>query len=182
MLNITKRERITNGFLKIDQLTIDLPNGRRIIREVVQKPDGIAIIAVSHNGEVFLTKQPRGGVNLLESIEIPAGLIEKGEEPEVAAIRELSEETGCSLTQPMISLGRFASDPACSTNITNLFLALNVVKDGELKLDEDECLECFTKNVSEAYKMIEDGQIMDAPSIIAFSRAKKYLKKEKLLV
>lgn len=174
-LDITSRERISTGFLKVDRVKITLPNNQEIAREVLQKPDVVAILAVTSNGEVYLTKQPRAGVGNLESIEIPAGLIEEGELPEVSARRELEEETGCTLTQSLIDLGKFVGDPACCTSITNLFLALDVEKSKVLDLDDDEYLETFTKNVSEVYSMLEKGEIMDANSVIALERARKYL-------
>ena len=173
-LKVVSRERLSNGFLKVEALRILLPNGKEIVREVLRKPDAVAVLAITEEGEIYLTKQPRAGVNNLESIEIPAGLIDAGESPEVAAERELLEETGCELTQKLISLGKFVSDPACSTSVTHLFLALRVRKVGEQNLDEDEYLECFKARIGVAYQMLDDGVMMDANSIIALERAKKY--------
>jgi len=173
-LDITSRETISDGFLKLDKLKIKLPNEKEITREVLRKQNVVAILAVTKDGEVYLTKQPRAGINNLESIEIPAGLIEDGEMPEVSAERELSEETGSALTQKLISLGIFVGDPACCTSITHLFLALNVEKVCEPHLDADEYLECFTKPIETVYSMLESGEIMDANSVIALERAKKY--------
>lgn len=173
-LNIIARERITNGFLKVDVVRILLPNQKEIVREVLKKPNAVAVLAITEDGEVLLTKQPRAGINNLESIEIPAGLMEKGEAPEVSAERELLEETGFALGHDLISLGKFVSDPACSTSVTHLFLALKVRKVGEQHLDDDEYLECFTTPISEAYRMLENGAIIDANSVIALERARKY--------
>ena len=88
-LDITERERISEGFLKVDRLAIKLPKGNVIFREVLQKKDVVAIVATNAKGEIYLTKQPRAGVNDLESIEIPAGIVEAGEDFELAAKREL---------------------------------------------------------------------------------------------
>ena len=173
-LNIIARERLSNGFLKIEALRILLPNQKVIVREVIKKPDAVAVLAITKNGEVFLTKQPRAGINNLESIEIPAGLIDDGESPEMAAERELLEETGCELSQKLIPLGSFVSDPACSTSVTHLFLALKVRQVKNQNLDEDEYLECFKETIKETYRMLENGAIIDANSIIALERAKKY--------
>jgi ADP-ribose pyrophosphatase len=174
-LNVISRERLYSGFLKLDRLTIKLPNGKEIKREVIQKRSVIAILAVTQDGEIYLTKQPRAGVNNLESIEIPAGLIEDGEDPEVAAMRELNEETGCVSTKPLISLGTFIGDPACTTGRAHLFLARDVVKANEPHLDGDEYLESFTRSICETYVMLERGEICDANSVIALERARKYL-------
>ena len=174
-LDIISRERLTNGFLKVDVLRILLPNQKEIIREVIQKRDGVAILAITKEGDIFLTKQPRAGINNLNSIEIPAGLLEEGENPEVSAERELLEETVCVLTKKLISLGKYVADPACSTSVMHLYLALQVEKRYEQNLDSDEYLECFTKPISTVYRMLETGEIMDANSIIALERAKKFL-------
>ena len=173
-LNFVGKETVYDGFLKFENVKIALPNGKEIIRERVVKPDVIAVLAVTKDGEVFLTKQPRAGVNNLYSIEIPAGKMEYGEDPEESATRELSEETGCVLTQKLISLGKFVGDPACCTSITYLFLALNVEKRHEMHLDVDEYLESFKLPIDEVYSMFETGEIMDANSIIALERARKY--------
>lgn len=174
-LDVVRRDRLYDGFLKLESLKIKLPNGKEICREVLKKPDVIAIVAVTKEGEVYLTKQPRAGINNLSSIEIPAGISEAGEEPKVSAERELLEETGCEAPEGLISLGKYVGDPACSTSVTYLFLALNVEKVSELALDDDEYLESFTKPISEVYEMIECGEIVDANSIIAMERARKHL-------
>lgn len=173
-LNVVARERLYKGFLKLETLKIKLPNGKEIFREVIKKKNVIAILPVTKEGEVYLTSQPRAGVNNLHSIEIPAGIIEESENPEEAAERELSEETGCVLTEKFISLGTFVGDPACCTSTTHLFLALNVEKRGEPHLDPDEYLESFKKPIDAVYAMLEAGEIRDANSIIALERARKY--------
>lgn len=174
-LDIVRRDCLYDGFLKLECLKIKLPNDKEISREVLKKPDVIAIVAVNKEGEVHLTKQPRAGINNLSSIEIPAGVIEEGEKPEVSAARELLEETGCQAPEGLVPLGKYVGDPACCTSVTYLFLAMNVEKVAELNLDDDEYLEAFTKPISEVYAMIENGEIMDANSIIAMERARKYL-------
>ena len=172
-LNITKRTRISHGFMKIDRVTISLPNGKQFNREIIQKVDGVVILAVSTSGNVFLVKQPRAGIEILNSIELPAGLLMQGETPEDGAQRELSEETGCTLTEPLISLGSFVLDPATCTSVTHIFLALNVVKTKTLHLDYDEFITCINEHVIDVYTMLDRGIIMDANSIIALDRARK---------
>ena len=102
-MDIIKKENKYNGFLKLDELEIKLPNNETIYREVILKKNSVAIVPVSKDGRIYLTKQPRAGRGVLESIEIPAGLIDEGEDVIEAAKRELLEETGC-VSKEMIEL------------------------------------------------------------------------------
>ena len=108
-MNILKKETMYNGFLQLNKLTIKLPNDQIIEREIIEKRNGIAIVPVTSDGKIYLTKQPRVGVNNLQSIEIPAGIIEANEDPSQAAKRELLEETGCTCEE-LIPLGYFSAD------------------------------------------------------------------------
>ena len=173
-MNILKKETMYNGFLQLNKLTIKLPNDQIIEREIIEKRNGIAIVPVTSDGKIYLTKQPRVGVNNLQSIEIPAGIIESNEDPYQAAKRELLEETGCTCEE-LIPLGYFSADPGCCTSCTYLFLAKNVVKVQELQLDDDEYLESFTEEFKTALKMIEDQIIVDSHSIIGISRSQKFI-------
>lgn len=173
-MEVTKKDKIYSGFLKFDNLTIKLDNGESIEREIITKRDGVAIVAVDTEGYIYLTKQPRIGSMESEAIEIPAGILEK-EKPEDAARRELLEETGCVTDDKLISLGSFFGDVACCTSKTYLFLALNVKKVKDLKLDDDEYLTLYKVKKEKVYKMIDDETFKDAHSIIALLKAKKYL-------
>ena len=61
---------ISTGFLKVERLKIELPDGKTMYREVIRKKNVVAIVAINSEGEIYLTTQPRAGVNDLESIEI----------------------------------------------------------------------------------------------------------------
>ena len=166
-----KKRLKEEGFLKVDQLTIGLPNGAAIVREVVDKKNVVAILAIMENSnEVILCTQPRVGANELNSIEIPAGLVEDGEDLVEAAKRELLEETGC-ISDDVSSLGFFYGDPACCNSCTYLFLANNCRKVQEQKLDKDEYLTFFKVEKEEFACMIQNNWIHDANTQIAYYRA-----------
>ncbi len=103
-MEIVKKENVYSGFLKLTKNKIKLNNGEYFDRELVLKNPGVAIVAVTKDNRIFLTKQPRAGAFLDESIEIPAGIIE-GENVIDAAKRELLEETGC-VAEKIIELRR----------------------------------------------------------------------------
>ena len=114
-MDILSEENLYKGFLKLDKLTIKLPNGETIVRELIRKKDTVSIIALTDDNEIYFVKQPRAGSGKLDSIELPAGLIEPGENPEESAKRELAEETGC-VAENFKMIQEFVSDPACCDN------------------------------------------------------------------
>jgi len=173
-MEVINKKRLYSGFLNLNELDVKLKNGEVIKREIIDKKEGVAIVAVDKEGYIYLTKQPRVGAFIEESIEIPAGLVEN-EEPEVAAKRELLEETGCK-GDNLISLGSFYGDIACSNSITNLFLAKDVVRVHDyLQLDDDEFLESVKIKKEEVYEMLDRGEFKDSHTLIALLKAKKYL-------
>lgn len=176
-LDIINKNRVHDGFLKVDVVDIKLPNGQIINREVIKKKNAVSIVAFTDDHEIYLTKQPRIGRDELSAIELPAGLVDESETPVEAARRELMEETGCVVKKDLIPLGRYYADPACSTGVTYMFLALGVEKTQELQLDYDEYLESFKATIGEVLKMIDDEVIIDSNSLITIDRALKYIDK-----
>lgn len=170
-MNILKKENIYKGFLELNNLLIELPNGAKISREIITKKDTVAIVAIDENNEVYFTKQPRAGVNKLESIELPAGLIEPGETPEEAARRELEEETGC-IADEIYVIQKFYADPGCCDNASYICVAKNPKQVKELNLDEDEFLECVKIPLDKAYEMINNGELNDCVSLISLLKLK----------
>ena len=66
-LNVKKSTCVHEGFLKLDILDIELPNGKTIVRELVRKNEAVGTLAITEDNQVFLTKQPRVGCWKLES-------------------------------------------------------------------------------------------------------------------
>jgi ADP-ribose pyrophosphatase len=77
--------------LKVDR--VKLGDGRTAIREVARHRPAVTILAESENGEIALVRQCRYAAGEI-MLELPAGIIEDGEDPEFTAIRELQEEVG----------------------------------------------------------------------------------------
>lgn len=170
-MKVLKEENLYSGFLKLDKLLVELPNGGKISREIIKKKNTVSIIAINDENEVYFTKQPRVGANKLESIELPAGLIEDGESPEEAAKRELKEETGC-IASEYVKLQKFISDPACCENCSYVFLAKSAKKVTDLNLDDDEYLESFTIPLNKVFEMVKNEEINDSASLIALLKLK----------
>jgi ADP-ribose pyrophosphatase len=151
--------------------TIERADGSRSTRDVVGHPGAVAILALDDRGGLLLVRQWRvpAGRALLE---IPAGTldVEDGvvEDPDVAARRELEEETG-SRAGTWRKLASFWTAPGFASELMHLYLATDLAPaDGDHRLgpDEDEHLELRHVPLYEALRMVEDGTIADAKSIL----------------
>lgn len=147
--------------LQVD--TVQLPNGNTSKREIVRHPGAVAVLAI-HNDRMLVVEQYRQALGRTE-VEVPAGKLEKGEQPEEAIKRELEEETGYRCEQVTL-LNSFYTSPGFADEIIHLYLAENL-QAGELNPDEDEFLEITEITLEEAYEQIRDGRISDAKTIMA---------------
>ena len=154
--------------LKVD--TVNLPNGRQAVREVVVHPGAVAVVAVTDADELVLIKQFRYPVGQV-IWEIPAGKLEKGEDPLSCAQRELAEETGHGAEQ-WKHLSTFFTTPGFSDEIMYVYLASGLHTDKQTA-DDDEFIEPHYISFAEALRMISDGEIKDAKSIAGILLADK---------
>ena len=142
----------------------ELPNGKRVRREVVEHPGGVTVAALTPDGELLFVRQfryPYGEVLL----EIPAGKLEKGEDPRDCGIRELKEETGAE-AGIFESLGIFYPSPGYSGEKIYMFLARDLVF-GEARPDEDEFLDMERISLDRAADMVLSGEIPDGKTMAA---------------
>ena len=102
---------------------------------IMDAPDWVIVIPEKEDS-FLMVKQWRHGINAL-SVEFPGGVIDKGEKPEVAARRELEEETGFK-TEELIKLGEVSPNPALFNNHVHVFLARKLIPTGIQHLDNDE--------------------------------------------
>lgn len=140
-----------------------LPNGAPCTREVVEHPGGAAVLAV-RDGKVILVRQFRYayGETLLE---IPAGKLEPGEDPCIAAGRELEEETG--LTASSLEL-RFVFYPTPGYTNEKIYLyEAHGLQEGRVHPDDDEFLATVELPLGEAFAMVDRGEIRDGKTIVA---------------
>lgn len=119
---------------------------------VMDAPDWVIVIPRTERG-FLMVKQWRHGEHAL-SIEFPGGVIERGEAPEVAAARELLEETGCR-AGVLTHLGSMNPNPALMSNHTHVFIAENLQNAGSQHLDADEFVSAF--ELSEAEVLAKMG-------------------------
>jgi ADP-ribose pyrophosphatase len=155
---------------------VKLPNGKTSTREIVKHPGAVAVIAITSKNKILMVEQFRKPLGRT-LVEIPAGKLEKGEEPEATAKRELQEETGytCGELRPLIS---FYTSPGFADELVHLFIAENLEKlTVAAELDEDEFLDVMEVTLDEALEMIQNKRIYDAKTAYAV----QYLQLKKAL-
>ena len=150
----------------------ELPDGTKVRRDVVCHSGGVCVIAIDENGMVPMVRQYRYGVSDV-TLEIPAGKLEKGEDPLEAIRRELSEETGYTADE-IIPLHIDYSSPAMLSEIIYIYLARGL-HGGKQHLDEDEFLEVEKYSLSELVDMVMDGKITDGKTQIAVLKAARMI-------
>ncbi len=167
------------SFLTTTRRRYLLANGKMLVREKLLKQgrngDAVIIVPVTLDGEVVMTIEPRVHTKEGVGIGFPAGYIEKGETPIMAAKRELQEETGYQ-GQEFTLLGGCYQDEGCSSAYNSIVLAKGCLKVSEQMLDKDEFIHYFICRVDEAYEMLDNGIIKGANSQLALEKAKQYLK------
>lgn len=167
------RQEIYKG--KIVTLVKDkvlLPNDKIADREIVLHKGAAAIVPIDETGKIIFVRQYRQPVGE-ELLEIPAGLLEKGEEPIESAKRELEEETGYKASE-MHHICSMFNSAGFSNEMVHLYLAKGL-HEGKQNLDEDEFVEIERYTFDEALKMIFDGRIKDSKSISGILGAKYFM-------
>jgi ADP-ribose pyrophosphatase len=152
--------------------TIERADGTRGTRDVVGHPGAVAVLAVDREGRLLMVRQWRvpAGRALLE---IPAGTLDVHdgvtEDPDLAARRELEEETG-HRAGSWRKLATFWTAPGFASELMHLYVARDLTPvadaDGRLAPDDDENLELRHVPVAEALALVETGEIADAKTIL----------------
>ena len=167
-----KKNYIYNG--KIINLRRDdalLPDGNPCIREVVEHPGGVCVAALTDDNELLFVRQFRYPyMDIL--LELPAGKLEKGEDPLPAGKRELVEETGFDAAEYEF-LGKFYPSCGYTDEIIYLYMAKNLVFKGQ-HLDEDEFINIEKIPLEKAAEMVLNNEIPDGKTQAAI--LKTYLK------
>lgn len=174
-IKILKREQILEGHaFNIQKVLLRLPNGKERNYDLVDHANAVTILPLDEEGMVHFVRQYRVGAEK-ELLELPAGVIDPGEDPVTAAHRELREEIGMD-AENMISMGGFYMAAGYSTEYMHVFLATALSK-APLQQDEDEFLSIEKFNFSEALPMLQEGLIEDGKTISAFQLAYAYFDK-----
>ena len=146
-------------------------NGHKSIREVVEHSGGVVILAIK-DGKILTVNQFRYPIKTT-SIELPAGKLEVGENPDFASKRELEEETGY-IAKNWKSLGYIYTSVGFCNEKLYLYLATDL-EYKQVNPDEDEIIEAKEYPIKEVFEMIDNGKINDAKTLCALLRAREYI-------
>lgn len=147
---------------------VEIADGRKSFREVVKHSGGVVILARKDDNTILMVKQFRYPIRQTV-FELPAGKLEKGEDPDFAAKRELEEETGFR-AEKWTSLGFIHTSPGFCDEKLYLYLARDLEFVGEHP-DEGEIIKAYEMPVQEVITKIKTGEINDAKTICAIMRA-----------
>ena len=151
------------GNLRVDM--VRFPSGRVKPREILEHRPCVAILPVTETGRIVLIKQYRHAVDE-EIFEIPAGIIEEGEEPRASACRELREETGFKPGKLEEIAAIYTTPGFCDEKI-HIYIATELSV-APLQQDDDEFIKTFDYSVEELEKMIAEGKIADGKTLLAY--------------
>ncbi len=143
-------------------------SGRQSVREVVDHANAVVIVPIDSEGNVHLVRQYRYAAEQT-LLEVPAGLIEEGEDPDDCAQRELAEEIGF-ISRNLRILGGFWSSPGFCTEFMYAYLAKDLVP-RKLQPDDDEDIQVEKVPLARINQLIRLGEIQDAKSIAALLMA-----------
>ncbi|WML35296.1 NUDIX hydrolase [Clostridium sp. OS1-26] len=151
--------------IDVNVYTVELPNGRKSNREIVNHSGGVAIVAYKDKDTILLVEQFRKPIEKV-ILELPAGKIEKDEDIELCGIRELEEETGYKAKE-FSYLGKVVTSPGFCNEYIYIYKAENLYKGKDNLGDEDEFINVREMKIDKIKEMIKNGEITDAKTISA---------------
>tara|TARA_B100000519_G_C14090298_1_gene365969 strand:+ start:270 stop:809 length:540 start_codon:yes stop_codon:yes gene_type:complete len=159
-------------FLHVRKDKVTLPDGTYGTREWIKHPGAVCCVPILPNKKIGLIRQYRYPLKI-HMIELPAGKLGRGEDPESCAKRELEEEIGFKANKISL-LTNIHPAIGFADEIMWLYLAEDLVKTNT-KLDDDEFLEVIPTKLEDALNMVWNGKITDVKTIIGLLWAKKVL-------
>lgn len=167
--NLIKRDIIYNGkIINVYNDVVSIENKNiTSYREIVEHNGGVCAVIKTKDNKIKFVRQYRYAFGEF-LLELPAGKIEKGEDPDLAIAREVEEEVGVSANK-IIKVGRMYPSPGYCTEIIYLYY-VDDYDDCEKHFDIDEDLDLFEYTYQEALELIENGKIVDAKTICLLLR------------
>ena len=152
---------------------IEYDSGNKAVREVAEHPGGAVVVPVTDDGKIVMVTQHRFPMNEV-LLELPAGKLNKDEDPFICAVRELEEETGYK-SNNVKELGSIYTTPGYSTEKLWIYLAKDL-KPGNHNREEGEFgMQVLELSFDEIENKIHSGDIVDSKTICGIFLAKKFI-------
>lgn len=164
---ISSEAAFRGKLLKLDVLDVELEDGTRSKREVILHPGAVAVLAHRPDNRFVFVRQFRKAIEQ-DLLEVVAGTLEVGEDPETCARRELAEESGYA-ARSITYLGRIAVAPGYSSECIHLYDAEVEEHPGSTDMDEDERIAVAYLSESEINAHILSGELQDAKTLACWA-------------
>jgi ADP-ribose pyrophosphatase len=172
---IINRKTIFEGrIFDVEILETRLPDGKLTHYDIVSHPGAVALVPVDQDGNIWFVSQYRAAVGK-SLIELPAGLLEYGEDPLNTAQREIREEIG-QASNNLEKLGELFLSPGYSTELIHIYLASELSPE-RLEHDDDEFIDIVAVPIEKAYEMARNGEIVDGKTLAALLLAQPHLER-----
>lgn len=165
-IDLEEEYKFKGKMINLKVQKVQLPNGNTSMREIVEHPGGVAIVAFKDEDTIILVEQFRKPIDSV-LLELPAGKLEKGEDPRECGIRELEEETGYK-AKNFDYLGKIVTTPGFTNEYIYFYKATNLYN-GKIGGDEDEFIKVHYYKLSELKEKIKNGEIIDGKTVAAMS-------------
>ena len=173
---LTSKQIFDGVVVKLFVDEVELPDGKKSIREIVRHPGAVCVIPVTDEGEVIMVRQFRYAFNKV-LLEVPAGKLEPNEDPLSAALRELEEESG-AVASNIEYLGEIYTTVAIFDEKIHAYLATGLTYN-DAHPDQGEFVEVEKIPLSTLVNMVMNGEIKDSKTQIAILKAEKILSARK---
>ncbi len=172
-MSLLKEEIVFNGkILDLALETHTLPDGREARFEIIHHPGGAAALPIDSDGRILLIRQFRPAARG-DILEIPAGRLEKGEDAAECIARELQEEIGRKAAQVEL-LSKIYSSVGFCREMIYIYLATELTTTPTAREDH-EFIDLVPLTPEEAFKMVDEGKIVDAKTLIALQAYRQKL-------
>jgi len=161
---LESRRVFTGRLINVRLDTVTTADGSDGVREVVEHPGAVLIVALDGEDNLLLVRQYRHPVGK-RLCELPAGTLDEGEDPTACAERELREETGLR-PRSLERLGGFFLSPGYCNEYIHVFLATDL-EESPLDTGDEDDLRALRLPLVKVLRMVESGEIEDAKSIAA---------------
>jgi len=147
---------------------VQLPTEKKVTREVVEHPGAVAVVAIREDKTVVMVRQYRHPAGKI-LLEIPAGKLDEGENPDACAVRELEEETGYKAAV-IRKLATVYTTPGFTDELMHIYAAEGLGQSKQ-NMDEDEFIDIDYYTPQQLKEMIQAGQIEDAKTLLGLFMA-----------